>query len=221
MSLAHFFFFFFFYFFFFFFFFFSLGGGGGGGGGARLVLVSSQSPHDPPAPSSWPPRNQPSLRTFRPSNTLTHERVWTEGMGWIHSPRRNSRVPKRARSSKAPGARLHRAGRNPSAPDWLNLNKDIVAAHRLHHARARDRPPADEEVEAPAAPVQARTGDSLQLFSPTSAATSCFAPSEEVTLAKAIQKGDLLAKRRMIELDPWPGHFNAKGYRAGHYASST
>ena len=73
--------------------------------------------------------------------------------------------------------------------------------------------PEEVEVAAPAPTVQLGAGDSLQLFLADVGRHKLLTASEEVTLAKAIEKGDLLAKRRMIESNLRLVVSIAKGYR--------
>jgi RNA polymerase primary sigma factor len=78
-----------------------------------------------------------------------------------------------------------------------------------------------EEDAKPAAPVQKApnpdavvgSADSLQLFLADVGRHKLLTASEEVTLAKAIERGDLLAKRRMIESNLRLVVSIAKGYR--------
>ncbi len=81
----------------------------------------------------------------------------------------------------------------------------------LGHEIGRPR----EEPEA--APIAAEpvigAGDSLQLFLADVGRHKLLTASEEVTLAKRIEKGDLLAKRRMIESNLRLVVSIAKGYR--------
>ena len=71
--------------------------------------------------------------------------------------------------------------------------------------------------EPEAAPIAAEpvigAGDSLQLFLADVGRHKLLTASEEVTLAKRIEKGDLLAKRRMIESNLRLVVSIAKGYR--------
>ena len=78
--------------------------------------------------------------------------------------------------------------------------------------------PVDEPDEAPAAaPVTEHihhgAGDSLQLFLADVGKHKLLTASEEVTLAKQIEKGDLIAKRKMIESNLRLVVSIAKGYR--------
>jgi RNA polymerase primary sigma factor len=71
-----------------------------------------------------------------------------------------------------------------------------------------------EEAPAPVEPVVAiGAGDSLQLFLADVGRHKLLTASEEVMLAKKIEKGDLLAKRRMIESNLRLVVSIAKGYR--------
>ena len=71
---------------------------------------------------------------------------------------------------------------------------------------------APEEPEIAAGPVQG-AGDSLQLFLADVGRHKLLTASEEVTLAKRIEKGDLIAKRKMIESNLRLVVSIAKGYR--------
>jgi len=78
--------------------------------------------------------------------------------------------------------------------------------------------PADEPEEAPAAPpvpehVHHGAGDSLQLFLADVVKHKLLTAAEEVALAKQIEKGDLIAKRKMIESNLRLVVSIAKGYR--------
>jgi RNA polymerase primary sigma factor len=78
--------------------------------------------------------------------------------------------------------------------------------------------PVDEPDETPvAAPVTEHVhhgaGDSLQLFLADVGKHKLLTASEEVTLAKLIEKGDLIAKRKMIESNLRLVVSIAKGYR--------
>jgi RNA polymerase primary sigma factor len=69
-----------------------------------------------------------------------------------------------------------------------------------------------EEVELTVEPVTG-AGDSLQLFLADVGRHKLLTASEEVTLAKRIEKGDLVAKRKMIESNLRLVVSIAKGYR--------
>jgi RNA polymerase primary sigma factor len=73
----------------------------------------------------------------------------------------------------------------------------------------------EEEAPAAAAPVVVHqgAGDSLQLFLADVGKHKLLTASEEVTLAKQIEKGDLIAKRKMIESNLRLVVSIAKGYR--------
>jgi RNA polymerase primary sigma factor len=78
--------------------------------------------------------------------------------------------------------------------------------------------PVEEREEVAAAPVahepvQHGAGDSLQLFLADVGRHKLLTASEEVTLAKQIEKGDLIAKRKMIESNLRLVVSIAKGYR--------
>jgi len=78
--------------------------------------------------------------------------------------------------------------------------------------------PVEPEEETPAAApvtehVHHGAGDSLQLFLADVGKHKLLTASEEVTLAKQIEKGDLIAKRKMIESNLRLVVSIAKGYR--------
>ena len=78
--------------------------------------------------------------------------------------------------------------------------------------------PVEPEDETPAAApvtehVHHGAGDSLQLFLADVGKHKLLTASEEVTLAKQIEKGDLIAKRKMIESNLRLVVSIAKGYR--------
>src|SRR3954471_7295128 len=77
--------------------------------------------------------------------------------------------------------------------------------------------PAEEKVKAEEVVYEADqpsgAGDSLQLFLADVGRHKLLTAAEEVTLAKAIERGDLLAKRRMIESNLRLVVSIAKGYR--------
>jgi RNA polymerase primary sigma factor len=80
-------------------------------------------------------------------------------------------------------------------------------------ASSRAESDADEpEAEAAAEPMLG-AGDSLQLFLADVGRHKLLTASEEVTLAKRIEQGDLIAKRRMIESNLRLVVSIAKGYR--------
>jgi len=76
-----------------------------------------------------------------------------------------------------------------------------------------DAKPAQPEQKTPSAAVIVGSADSLQLFLADVGRHKLLTASEEVTLAKAIERGDLLAKRRMIESNLRLVVSIAKGYR--------
>jgi RNA polymerase primary sigma factor len=99
----------------------------------------------------------------------------------------------------------------------LDLGDEEIAelTHDLESIGLEIGPPvedAPEEVEIVAEPVHG-AGDSLQLFLADVGRHKLLTASEEVTLAKRIEKGDLLAKRRMIESNLRLVVSIAKGYR--------
>jgi RNA polymerase primary sigma factor len=106
----------------------------------------------------------------------------------------------------------------------LDLSDEDIAdlTHELEAAGLEVGPPAEEREEevketatATAAVADAVTGagDSLQLFLADVGRHKLLTASEEVMLAKQIEKGDLLAKRRMIESNLRLVVSIAKGYR--------
>ena len=76
----------------------------------------------------------------------------------------------------------------------------------------REEEPEEAPVAAPA-PVQLGAGDSLQLFLADVGRHKLLTASDEIVLAKRIEKGDPLAKRRMIESNLRLVVSIAKGYR--------
>ncbi|HEY3068668.1 MAG TPA: sigma-70 family RNA polymerase sigma factor, partial [Gaiellaceae bacterium] len=99
----------------------------------------------------------------------------------------------------------------------LDLGDEEVAefTHDLEAIGLEIGPPVEdppEEVEIAADPVHG-AGDSLQLFLADVGRHKLLTASEEVTLAKRIEKGDLVAKRKMIECNLRLVVSIAKGYR--------
>jgi RNA polymerase primary sigma factor len=98
----------------------------------------------------------------------------------------------------------------------LDLGDEEVAEflHELEAVGLEVGPPPEEpeEVELAAEPVHG-AGDSLQLFLADVGRHKLLTASEEVTLAKRIEKGDLIAKRTMIESNLRLVVSIAKGYR--------
>src|SRR5213592_527182 len=85
----------------------------------------------------------------------------------------------------------------------LDLGEEEIAevTHELEAIGLEIGTPVEdvvEEVEIAAEPVHG-AGDSLQLFLADVGRHKLLTASEEVTLAKRIEKGDLIAKRKMIE----------------------
>src|SRR5206468_3787760 len=76
-----------------------------------------------------------------------------------------------------------------------------------------DAKPAQPEQKTPDRDVIVGSADSLQLFLADVGRHKLLTASEEVTLAKAIERGDMLAKRRMIESNLRLVVSIAKGYR--------
>jgi RNA polymerase primary sigma factor len=98
----------------------------------------------------------------------------------------------------------------------LDLSDEEVAefTHELEAIGLEIGAPVEEidEVELAAEPVHG-AGDSLQLFLADVGRHKLLTASEEVTLAKLIEKGDLVAKRKMIESNLRLVVSIAKGYR--------
>jgi RNA polymerase primary sigma factor len=99
----------------------------------------------------------------------------------------------------------------------LDLGDEEIAefTHELEAIGLEIGPPVEdvaEEVEIAAEPVHG-AGDSLQLFLADVGRHKLLTASEEVTLAKRIEKGDLVAKRKMIECNLRLVVSIAKGYR--------
>jgi RNA polymerase primary sigma factor len=103
----------------------------------------------------------------------------------------------------------------------LDLGDQEMAdfTHELEALGLEVGAPIDETEEAPAATatpdpvVHHGAGDSLQLFLADVGRHKLLTASEEVTLAKQIEKGDLIAKRKMIESNLRLVVSIAKGYR--------
>jgi RNA polymerase primary sigma factor len=99
----------------------------------------------------------------------------------------------------------------------LDLGDEELAelTHDLESIGLEIGPPVEEvpeEAEIVAEPVHG-AGDSLQLFLADVGRHKLLTASEEVTLAKRIEKGDLAAKRKMIESNLRLVVSIAKGYR--------
>jgi RNA polymerase primary sigma factor len=98
----------------------------------------------------------------------------------------------------------------------LDLGEEEVAEfmHELEAIGLEVGPPPEEpeEIELAAEPVHG-AGDSLQLFLADVGRHKLLTAAEEVTLAKRIEKGDLIAKRKMIESNLRLVVSIAKGYR--------
>ena len=97
---------------------------------------------------------------------------------------------------------------------WLQQELEAIGlevAVRAGSAREETETDADEP-EAAAEPMLG-AGDSLQLFLADVGRHKLLTASEEVTLAKRIEQGDLIAKRRMIESNLRLVVSIAKGYR--------
>ncbi len=85
----------------------------------------------------------------------------------------------------------------------------------VSEARAEEeaKPAAEPAQKAPDPDAIVGSADSLQLFLADVGRHKLLTASEEVTLAKAIERGDMLAKRRMIESNLRLVVSIAKGYR--------
>src|SRR6476659_8651424 len=85
----------------------------------------------------------------------------------------------------------------------------------VSEARAEEeaKPAAEPAQKAPDPDAMVGSADSLQLFLADVGRHKLLTASEEVTLAKAIERGDMLAKRRMIESNLRLVVSIAKGYR--------
>jgi RNA polymerase primary sigma factor len=97
----------------------------------------------------------------------------------------------------------------------LDLAEDEVAevTQELEAQGHEIGPPAAEEVQVTVPEPVIGAGDSLQLFLADVGRHKLLTASEEVMLAKRIEKGDPLAKRRMIESNLRLVVSIAKGYR--------
>ncbi|MGH3024402.1 MAG: sigma-70 family RNA polymerase sigma factor [Gaiellaceae bacterium] len=97
----------------------------------------------------------------------------------------------------------------------LDLGDEEIAevTHELETIGLEIGAPVEEAAVATAAEPVHGAGDSLQLFLADVGRHKLLTAAEEVTLAKLIEKGDLLAKRRMIESNLRLVVSIAKGYR--------
>jgi RNA polymerase primary sigma factor len=97
----------------------------------------------------------------------------------------------------------------------LDLGDEELAevTHELETIGLEIGAPAEEVVEVTTPDPVTGAGDSLQLFLADVGRHKLLTAAEEVTLAKMIEKGDLLAKRRMIESNLRLVVSIAKGYR--------
>ncbi len=98
----------------------------------------------------------------------------------------------------------------------LDLGDEEMAevTHELETVGIEIGAPAEEAAPVVAeAAVTTGAGDSLQLFLADVGRHKLLTAAEEVTLAKRLEKGDLLAKRRMIESNLRLVVSIAKGYR--------
>ena len=100
-----------------------------------------------------------------------------------------------------------------SDDDIAELTHELEAAGLEVGAPAEEREEEVKETAAAAADPVTGAGDSLQLFLADVGRHKLLTASEEVMLAKQIEKGDLLAKRRMIESNLRLVVSIAKGYR--------
>ncbi len=99
--------------------------------------------------------------------------------------------------------------------DVEQLTRELEAIGlEVTDARAEEEAkPAPTEQKTPNPDVIVGSADSLQLFLADVGRHKLLTASEEVTLAKAIERGDMLAKRRMIESNLRLVVSIAKGYR--------
>jgi RNA polymerase primary sigma factor len=101
----------------------------------------------------------------------------------------------------------------------LEVGQSLAAAAALDasgkaaEAAAAKDAEADKEPEPAPAPVATGAADSLQLFLADVGRHKLLNAAEEVQLAKQIERGDLIAKRRMIESNLRLVVSIAKGYR--------
>ena len=95
--------------------------------------------------------------------------------------------------------------------DVADVTQELEAIG-LDIGAAREEEPEEAPVAAPA-PVQLGAGDSLQLFLADVGRHKLLTAADEIVLAKRIEKGDPLAKRRMIESNLRLVVSIAKGYR--------
>jgi RNA polymerase primary sigma factor len=97
----------------------------------------------------------------------------------------------------------------------LDLGDEEMAevTHELETIGLEIGAPAEETVTVVAAEAVHGAGDSLQLFLADVGRHKLLTAAEEVALAKRLEKGDLLAKRRMIESNLRLVVSIAKGYR--------
>ena len=98
--------------------------------------------------------------------------------------------------------------------DVEQLTRELEAIGlEVGEPRAEEDAKPAPEPKAPAPSAVVGSADSLQLFLADVGRHKLLTASEEVTLAKAIERGDLLAKRRMIESNLRLVVSIAKGYR--------
>jgi RNA polymerase primary sigma factor len=98
--------------------------------------------------------------------------------------------------------------------DVEQLTRELEAIGlEVNDPRSEDAKPAQPEPKTPNPDVVVGSADSLQLFLADVGRHKLLTASEEVTLAKAIERGDMLAKRRMIESNLRLVVSIAKGYR--------
>ena len=97
----------------------------------------------------------------------------------------------------------------------LDLGDEEMAevTHELETIGLEIGAPAEEAAPVVAEAVATGAGDSLQLFLADVGRHKLLTAAEEVALAKRLEKGDLLAKRRMIESNLRLVVSIAKGYR--------
>ena len=97
--------------------------------------------------------------------------------------------------------------------DVEQLMRELEAIGLEVRAEEEAKPAAEPVQKAPDPDAIVGSADSLQLFLADVGRHKLLTASEEVTLAKAIERGDMLAKRRMIESNLRLVVSIAKGYR--------
>ena len=120
----------------------------------------------------------------------------------------SSRSPRSAATWSPPSWRRSRSSSTSATRRWPRSR----TSSRRSASRSALRPRRPRPVVAEAA-VSTGAGDSLQLFLADVGRHKLLTAAEEVALAKRLEKGDLLAKRRMIESNLRLVVSIAKGYR--------